>query len=349
MRQELKIGLGLGALAIAFIAGYVASTSTPPVEERSPLASEDATTDRDVAPGAPDGLADAAGPGRVDDLPGLSHDETASPSPVALYDTTLPTDRPSSSAPPVRDDLSTTPTRITVPSTDRTGLAGSDWTTDTPDADDDAAGELTDAADVPPPVEIESMPERTHLTADEGPRQPAESVSLRDTATTRPAVADTAEARERALEIATVHQIQPGETFSALAVKYLGHAKHTDLIAKANPSLDPHRLFVGAKVNIPARPEESAPALEASPSAIARAPAPADAPRDATAYTPPPIPDDRRYVVQAGEGWYDLARRFLGDGNRWPELLELNRDRVPRDPRLLKVGAVIELPEGTER
>ncbi len=61
---------------------------------------------------------------------------------------------------------------------------------------------------------------------------------------------------------------------------------------------------------------------------------------------PPAIAKGREYRVQPGEGWFDLAQRFLGDGRRWPELYELNRERVARNPSQLRSGTVIELPPG---
>ena len=63
------------------------------------------------------------------------------------------------------------------------------------------------------------------------------------------------------------------------------------------------------------------------------------------ATTRQPIPEDRAYQVKNGEGWYDLASKFLGDGTRWPELFELNRERVSRDPNRLRAGTIIEIPE----
>jgi len=62
----------------------------------------------------------------------------------------------------------------------------------------------------------------------------------------------------------------------------------------------------------------------------------------------PSVPKDRAYMVEPDEGWIVLARRFLGDGNRWPELFELNRERVPNNPNKLPVGTVIELPKSVK-
>lgn len=126
------------------------------------------------------------------------------------------------------------------------------------------------------------------------------------------------------------HTIQPGDTFSKLAAQYLGHAKYAGLIGQANPDLDPRRLQIGSTIRIPERPESAArTTIAARPIVKASV-----------------IPEGRRYTVQVGETWYDLGKKFLGNGMRGVELYELNKERVPRDPNLLRTGTIIELPAG---
>ena len=158
---------------------------------------------------------------------------------------------------------------------------------------------------------------------------------------------------------AKTHVIQAGDTYTALAARYLGDAKLADLIAKANPGKDPRRLAVGAKLEIPPAPPKAGPAEASGVSTGIGPPSPASGAgakpsSPATPATPKPastpnhlspVPPARAYTVQAGEGWYDLAKRFLKDGRRWPELYERNRERVSRDPKQLRAGTVIELPE----
>jgi nucleoid-associated protein YgaU len=133
------------------------------------------------------------------------------------------------------------------------------------------------------------------------------------------------------------HIIQVGETFSSLAIKYYGNAKYANLITKANPDRDPKHLNLGMKIKIPPAPVAAAPAgsAPATPAAIASA---------KKVIELPPIPADRSYKVQQGESWNDLGKKFLGDGNRWPELYELNKERVPRNPHALRPGVTIEVP-----
>ena len=53
------------------------------------------------------------------------------------------------------------------------------------------------------------------------------------------------------------------------------------------------------------------------------------------------------YTVQAGDTLYSIAEEMLGDGSRWPELVELNQDKYPSlvtNPGYLVVGWELTLP-----
>lgn len=130
------------------------------------------------------------------------------------------------------------------------------------------------------------------------------------------------------------HIIQAGDTYSSLAEKYLGNGKYSHLIAKANPGKDPRRLFVGARINIPPKPADAPGKVSAASTKAVRVPSEPAA----------PVPTERAYKVKSGESWNDIAKRVYGDGKRWTELYEFNKDRVPTNPGALKAGMVIELP-----
>jgi peptidoglycan hydrolase-like protein with peptidoglycan-binding domain len=49
------------------------------------------------------------------------------------------------------------------------------------------------------------------------------------------------------------------------------------------------------------------------------------------------------HVVQSGETLFKIAEAFLGDGNRWPEIFDLNRDIVA-DPDRIMPDQVLALP-----
>ena len=61
---------------------------------------------------------------------------------------------------------------------------------------------------------------------------------------------------------------------------------------------------------------------------------------DATAAEPAA---DQTYTVQAGDTLSGIAKKFLGDAGRWPEIFEANKDTI-KDPNLIRVGQEIKLP-----
>ncbi len=54
-----------------------------------------------------------------------------------------------------------------------------------------------------------------------------------------------------------------------------------------------------------------------------------------------------KYTVKPGDTLYELAARALGNGNRWREIREMNRDVVPADGTL-RVGMRLVLPRTVE-
>ena len=54
-------------------------------------------------------------------------------------------------------------------------------------------------------------------------------------------------------------------------------------------------------------------------------------------------PNEREYVIQQDDTLYNIAKLHLGDGERWPELMTANKDRMD-DPEKLIVGLTIRLP-----
>ena len=53
------------------------------------------------------------------------------------------------------------------------------------------------------------------------------------------------------------------------------------------------------------------------------------------------------YTVQRGDSLWKIAKEQLGDGTRWGELYEANRDTI-RNPSLIYAGQVLEIPGSAE-
>lgn len=166
------------------------------------------------------------------------------------------------------------------------------------------------------------------------------------------------------------HVIKKGDTYTSLAVEYFGSAKYAKDIEKANPGKSATRLFLGAKIVIPPPPPGAtaksaatgavtAPVDSKTTTAAVKTPAGAKAPagtklvtnagaKDKPSVAVAPPDPSRSYTVQPGEGWFDLASKFLGKGENYPRLYEYNKERVGGDPQLLRAGTVIELPPGAK-
>ena len=78
---------------------------------------------------------------------------------------------------------------------------------------------------------------------------------------------------------------------------------------------------------------------------IAPAPTPAAAPvaqavQDRPAET---APKHTTYTVVAGDCLWNIAKKFLGNGARYTEIYDLNRDKI-KNPNLIYVGQVLVMP-----
>ena len=139
--------------------------------------------------------------------------------------------------------------------------------------------------------------------------------------------------------------VQAGDTLSELASKHLGSATRWDVLLKANRDQmqSPQDLRSGMTLKIPTTPEDAA-APAPQPAAAPSTPAPAPTPAATTA---PRTADSQTYTVEAGDNLTRIAARLLGDGERWDELLEANRDQLDR-PESLRVGMKLRLPAGAK-
>ncbi|MDO4301637.1 MAG: LysM peptidoglycan-binding domain-containing protein [Clostridia bacterium] len=54
------------------------------------------------------------------------------------------------------------------------------------------------------------------------------------------------------------------------------------------------------------------------------------------------------YTVVKGDSLYKISKAKLGDGNKWKEIYELNKDKI-KNPNVIKVGMVLKLPEQNKK
>ncbi|MCC7292736.1 MAG: LysM peptidoglycan-binding domain-containing protein [Phycisphaerales bacterium] len=164
------------------------------------------------------------------------------------------------------------------------------------------------------------------------------------------------------------YQVQPGDTYARIARMYYGSERHAEFLRTSNADIfNGGPLRDGVRIRIPALPSPGAPALA---SALGNQPAdgarPGESGKPGTAPPKPgaagakgasgkPAPKaagagtpaggaGRTHLVRAGETFYTIAKRELGSAGRWKELLALNHDLVDGEPKNLRAGHVLKMP-----
>jgi nucleoid-associated protein YgaU len=125
---------------------------------------------------------------------------------------------------------------------------------------------------------------------------------------------------------ASTYTVANGDSLWKIAVKQYGDSniqEHVDAIIAANPNLDPDRLKVGMTINLPAKQ-----------TSVNRLPAKEQA----------KLLDNGLYEVKKGDTLSSIAKRQLGDSNRWREIYDLNREHIS-DPSMLFTGTQLRLPK----
>ncbi len=114
------------------------------------------------------------------------------------------------------------------------------------------------------------------------------------------------------------YQVRPGDELWTIAEEQLGSGARWREIVALNPDIDD--------------------SLKVRPGQSLRLPLAATPPDDAGAMV---------VVVQRGDSLWSIAERVLGDGERWPEIFDLNRDQIA-DPDEIDIGWVLALPSPSE-
>lgn len=157
--------------------------------------------------------------------------------------------------------------------------------------------------------------------------------------------------------------MQEGDTYPSLAMMFYGDARYTGFLMRSNPQVTGGKLQPGQIVKIPPMPGQPTASRAALPPSVASQPTPGlaspstpanttAAPSGAAATPSAPLGQGsqvaaatRSYRVREGDSFYGIARDMLGDATRWQEVFEMNRDAVKGDPKRLRTGQTIRLPE----
>ena len=117
----------------------------------------------------------------------------------------------------------------------------------------------------------------------------------------------------------TSHTVRDGETMSSIAGQWFGDVGKWDLIAKANPLVDPSKLQIGQKLRLPAKDTR-------------RAPLAVTVGREA-----------QTYIVRSVDTLSGIAKAHYGDAMKYPEIFEANKPLL-KDPDKIYPGQVLRIP-----
>lgn len=260
-----------------------------PEPDRTPTPSPRSTDSEVTPPDEPE-----------DERPGLDVNQPVSP---AIADTTNPT--PLETLPPTA--LPTDP--------DRGGGKDGPIPTTTTVEDDDEPEVGAAEADEDVSRDDETAPAAARDANPPTANQPAR-IPPRERPQSPPAHDETTSESPRY----TTYTVREGDTMSSIAGDWFGDPRKWDLIAKANPYVDPNRLTIGQELRLP----------------------PKDSEREeitGRAGSHPTI-----YTVRSGDNLSKIARAYYGDGGLWRIIFEANRPTIGLSPDNLKVGMRLTIP-----
>ena len=140
------------------------------------------------------------------------------------------------------------------------------------------------------------------------------------------------------------HVVRSGETFSSIAQAAYGSAAYYPHVLRANPNLNPSALRPGMVIHLP--PVEEVKASAAAEKAAEKSgAATADAPAGAKLVEEVKIDSSRQYRVVSGDSLYKIGQKLYGKGLMGDKIYEVNRQVIGSDPKRLKLGMILELPE----
>ena len=149
------------------------------------------------------------------------------------------------------------------------------------------------------------------------------------------------------------YRVRAGQTLTSIASEVYGDPHLWKQIVAVNPGINPSRLKVGAKIQIP---EPSA--VRSQPIVVVPDTSADDSHRKVIRASDvvvgnddgieTPTPAGTTYVVQPGDTLYKIAKRRLGSSRRADALYELNRDVIGSDAARLSRGMVLRLPTAAD-
>lgn len=188
-----------------------------------------------------------------------------------------------------------------------------------------------DSSLVPPPRQADAPGVRPAMPSAvvDAPPRPSVDPALQaqgTAATAPPAAASTRPTQGVIPPQFEEYTVREGDTFASIAQRFLGSRARADLIARANPLVDPTRIRAGRVIRIPK-----------DPSNIQGRPIESQTPQAATDAAV------RRHTVARGDTLTSISRRYYGSIRHTDRILRANRSVLSR-PEDLRPGQVLVIP-----
>jgi nucleoid-associated protein YgaU len=128
--------------------------------------------------------------------------------------------------------------------------------------------------------------------------------------------------------------VKAGDTLSSIASEAYGSAAYYPHILRANPTVNPNNLKLGTALILPKADDVKATANE-------RPPVVASIVEDSK------FDPKTQYQVQSGDSLYKISMKVYGKSGYVERIYEKNKALIGSDPKKLKLGMILELPEKT--
>jgi nucleoid-associated protein YgaU len=125
------------------------------------------------------------------------------------------------------------------------------------------------------------------------------------------------------------HTVAQNEIMQDIARQYYGKSSMWNVIARANPRIDPLKLRTGMTLRIPTDPDNIQGIVES--------------PDDSKANDPQPETQTVEYIVQPGDSLSRIAQNYYGSSRHADFIFQSNRDTL-RSMDAIRVGQTLKLP-----
>lgn len=121
------------------------------------------------------------------------------------------------------------------------------------------------------------------------------------------------------------YTVKQDDSLWTIADAWFGNADRWDLIANANPLIDPDRLKPGQVLRLPPKNADRRPPerRRVSPN------------------------EPNTYTIRSGDSLWRIAKAQYGDETKWSIIYDANRATIGPDPARLKVGRSLRIPPPT--